>query len=90
MASDLGIVAEERLISIDELIEKIGSARVTEAFGAGTAAVINPIGKINYNGKDYVINDNKTGYWTKRFYETLTGIQYGELEDRYGWVYKVE
>jgi len=90
MAGDLGIMAEERLISIDELVEGIESGNVIEAFGAGTAAVISPIGKIAYKKKEYVINHNETGYWTKRFYDTLTGIQYGELEDAYGWVYKVE
>ncbi|UCE51560.1 MAG: branched-chain amino acid aminotransferase [Desulfobacterales bacterium] len=89
MAGDLGILAEERLISIEKLVEGIESGMVTEAFGAGTAAVISPIGKIGYKDEEYVINNNATGYWTKRFYDTLTGIQYGELEDKYGWVYKV-
>lgn len=90
MASDMGIEAEERLISIEELAAGIDSGQVSEAFGAGTAAVISPIGKIAYKNEEHVINHNETGFWTKRFYDTLTGIQYGELEDRYGWVYKVE
>ena len=90
MAGDLGIVAEERLISIEELVEGIASRMVTEAFGAGTAAVISPIGNIGYKDKEYIINNNETGYWTRRFFDTLTGIQYGELDDRYGWVYRVE
>jgi branched-chain amino acid aminotransferase len=90
MAQDLGISPEERLISIEELAEGIESGKVTEAFGAGTAAVISPIGKIAFQNKEYVISHNETGYWTRKFYDTLTGIQYGELEDAYGWVYKVE
>jgi branched-chain amino acid aminotransferase len=90
MASDMGIGAEERLISIEELVAGIVSGTVSEAFGAGTAAVISPIGKIAYENEEYVINNNETGFWTKRFYDTLTGIQYGELKDTYGWVYKVQ
>ena len=90
MAGDLGIMAEESLITIEELVDGIESGMVTEAFRAGTAAVISPIGKIGYKNKEYVINNNVTGRWTRRFYDTLTGIQYGELEDKYGWVYIVQ
>jgi len=90
MAGDLGIETEERLISIDEIVEGIESGRVTEIFGAGTAAVISPVGRINYNDKEYIVNNNETGCWAKKFFDTLTGIQYGELEDKYGWVYKVK
>jgi branched-chain amino acid aminotransferase len=89
MADDLGIQAEERLISIDEVVDGIKSGRVSEAFGAGTAAVISPVGRINFGDREYVINHNRTGHWTQRFFDTLTGIQYGEIEDTYGWVYKV-
>jgi branched-chain amino acid aminotransferase len=89
LAGDLGIEAQERPISIEELIEGIESGRVTEAFGAGTAAVVSPVGRLNYDNKEYIISRNETGYWTKRFFDTLTGIQYGELEDKHGWVHKV-
>lgn len=90
MADDLGIETEEKLISIDEIVEGIKHGKVTEIFGAGTAAVISPVGRINYNDKEYIVNNNKTGYWAKKFFDTLTGIQYGELEDKYGWAYKVK
>jgi len=89
MADDLEIETEERLIPIGEIVEGIESGRVTEIFGAGTAAVISPVGRINYNDKEYIVNNNETGYWAKKFFDTLTGIQYGGLEDKYGWVYKV-
>jgi branched-chain amino acid aminotransferase len=89
MAENLGIQAEERLISIDEVVRAIKSGKLTEAFGAGTAAVINPVGRINYHDQEYVINCNKIGAWTRKFYDTITGIQNGELKDEYGWIYKV-
>jgi branched-chain amino acid aminotransferase len=89
MAPDLGIEPVERPVAIDELIEGVESGSVTEVFGAGTAAVISPVGKITYDDKTYVINENRTGPWTEKFYDTLTGIQYGDIEDNYGWVHVV-
>ena len=89
LAEELDIAVEERLISIDEIVAGIASGKLTEAFGSGTAAAISPVGTICYKDKDYVINNNKTGVWTQKFYDILIGMQYGELEDKYGWVYKV-
>jgi branched-chain amino acid aminotransferase len=90
LAPELGIQAEERKISIAEVIDGIQSGKLSEVFGAGTAAVISPIGKIAYQGRDYVTNDNRTGTWAQKFYDTLTGIQYGEIPDKHGWVYRVD
>jgi branched-chain amino acid aminotransferase len=89
LADDAGIKPEERMVAVDELVEGILSGKVTEIFGAGTAAVISPVGRINYQDEEYIVNNNETGYWARKFFDTLTGIQYGELQDRYGWVYKV-
>lgn len=90
MAAGLGIEPVEEKITIDELAAGIDAGRVTEVFGAGTAAVISPVGKINYNNKEYVLNNNQTGPWAQKFFDTLTGIQYGESEDKYNWVHKVK
>jgi len=90
LAKDLDIEPVERKISIEEIIKGIESGKVTEIFGAGTAAVISPVGKLNYKGKEYVVNNNKTGQWSQKFFDTLTGIQYGELEDKHNWVYTVK
>lgn len=90
LAPDLGIRAEERRIAVDEVIAGIASGRVSEIFGAGTAAVISPVGKIGFAGRDHVINDNRTGPWAKKFFDTLTGLQYGDLEDKRGWIHVVK
>ena len=37
-------------------------------------------------GEEVIINDFKTGDLTQKLYDTLTGIQWGRLEDKYGWV----
>jgi branched-chain amino acid aminotransferase len=90
LAPELGIRCEERRIAIDEVVEGIASGRVSEIFGAGTAAVISPVGKIGYRGTDYIIDGGRTGPWARKLFDTLTGIQYGELEDRHGWIYTVQ
>jgi branched-chain amino acid aminotransferase len=90
LAPDMGIEPEERTIPIDEILEGIDSGKVTEIFGAGTAAVISPVGIISYKDKEFIINNNETGPWSQKFFDTLTGIQYGELPDRYNWVHRVK
>ena len=90
LAPNLGIPVEERRITIEEVIGGIHSGKLSEIFGAGTAAVISPVGKIGYQGKDYVVDDNRTGIWAQKFFDTLTGIQYGEILDQHGWVYQVK
>lgn len=57
----------------------------SEAFCTGTAAVISPIGRIEYRGKTYTFNDNKPGEATLKLYDLLTGIQTGKYEDPFGW-----
>lgn len=88
LAPDLGLEVEERQIGIDEVTEGIRSGRLTEAFGAGTAAVISPFGRIHYKDTDYKICD-VTGPVARKLFDTLTAIQGGELPDKHGWVYKV-
>ena len=86
LARDWGYPVEERLISIDELIEAVGNGKVEEVWGTGTAAVVSPVGELSYQGKDYVINGGQIGALTQRFYDELTGIQWGEREDTHGWI----
>ena len=80
-----GIPAEERLLSVDELIGAAESGKLEEAFGTGTAAVISPIGELAYQGKKYTVNDFKIGTVAQKLYDELTGIQWGTKPDPFGW-----
>jgi len=82
---DNGYEVEERLISVDELKEAVENGTLEEAWGCGTAAVISPIGTLGIDGREYVVNNNKIGATSKWLYDTLTGIQWGTVEDKYGW-----
>lgn len=90
LASILGLKAEERRISIDEVIEGIEKGKLKECFGTGTAAVISPVGKIFYRGREYLINQGQTGEIAKRLFDYLTGLQYGEIEDPFKWTLILE
>jgi len=83
IASDLGLKVERRPVPVEELAE------FDETGACGTAAVISPICRIDDpgSGKSYqYCRDGNPGPWTMKLYETLTGIQYGDIEDRYGWI----
>ena len=84
-----GYEVEERLLSIDELLSAMKTGALEEAFGCGTAAVISPIGELMYNGEKYAVSGGKIGATTQMLYDTLTGIQWGKVEDTFGWVYKI-
>jgi branched-chain amino acid aminotransferase len=89
IAPNLGIETQEKMIPIEELCQGITEGRVTEMFGAGTAAVVSPIGKLNVDDREYVINNDQTGPWSKKIYQELTAIQYGEKPDPKNWVYRI-
>ena len=84
-----GYKVHEEHFSIDFLMKAARERRVQEAFGTGTAAVISPIGELFYKGDKQIINDFKTGAITQKLYDTLTGIQYGKVEDSFGWTQEV-
>ena len=85
----LGYEVEERLLSVDELVEAMENGSLEEAWGCGTAAVVSPIGKLAYGDKEYVIGGGKIGEVTQKLYDILTGIQWGKQEDLFNWVYKI-
>ena len=80
VAEDLGLKVERRPIPEEEL------ETFEEAGACGTAAVISPISYIDdlETGKRYDFGE-KPGPISKKLFDTLRGIQYGEIEDKHGW-----
>ena len=87
---DRGYKVTERLISIDELAEAMKNGTLEEAWGCGTAAVVSPIGKLEYKGEIFTVNDGSIGKVTQELYDTLTDIQWGRTEDTYGWIVPID
>jgi len=89
LAKDWGVTVEERKISVDELYQAHAEGKLEEAFGSGTAAVVSPIGEFNWAGKSIIVSEGKIGAFAQKLYDELTGIQYGFVADRFGWVTEV-
>ncbi|WKZ31688.1 MAG: branched-chain amino acid aminotransferase [Thermodesulfobacteriota bacterium] len=89
IARDWGLKVSERKISIDEVFAASEKGSLKEAFGTGTAAVISPVGEIHHQGASITINRGETGPLSKRIYDHITGLQYGEIEDKRGWIYTI-
>ena len=85
MCKHLGYEVEERKISVDELIAAAKDGSLEEVYGTGTAAVISPVGKLRYMDDVMVIGDGNIGELSQKLYDTLTGIQWGILDDPFGW-----
>ena len=85
-----GFDVEERLLSIDELADALENGKLEEAWGCGTAAVVSPIGELCYKGVKYPVNNGEIGETTQMLYDTLTGIQWGKLEDTFGWTHPIK
>ena len=83
------IPVEERKISIDELIESYEAGKLEEIFGTGTAAVISPVGLMQYKDRVIEIGEYSEDSLAMRVYDYLTGIQYGEKPDIVGWTLEI-
>ncbi len=82
IAKDMGLIIEQRHVEISEL------GTFEEAGACGTAAVISPISLIHDRETEIVYQiskDGEPGKWSKKLYEFLTGVQFGEIEDKFNW-----
>ena len=85
-----GLKVSEKRITIQEVADAYDAGKLQEVFGTGTAAVISPVGTLKWGDKVMTINNNKIGEISQKLYDTMTGIQYGKIEDKFNWVYKLK
>jgi branched-chain amino acid aminotransferase len=88
IAKDEGIKTEVRKVSVKEIVEAAKNGSLKEMFGAGTAAVVSPIGAFGYKGEDYDLPELEDSY-ASRLKKRITDIQYNRAEDKFGWRYPV-
>lgn len=90
LAKDRGLDVQQRKVSIAEVREGVESGEIVEMFACGTAAVIVPIAAFKAQG--YTIGDPEApaGELTMSLREELTGIQYGKVADRHGWLTRLD
>lgn len=85
IAKDLGISIEERKIGVTELIQAFQTKTITEAFGAGTAAVTVPISLVHIDKEDYILPDYNEHSIMNKLKKDLDAMRYGKENDRYDW-----
>ena len=83
-----GIKVEEKTVLVSELVEASKNGTLKEVFGAGTAAVVNPIVGFSYKDVYYELPKIEKSF-AKQLKETITNIQYKLEEDTFGWTVKV-
>ncbi len=85
LAADMGYGVEQRPIPLEELRDFV------ETGACGTGAIITPIESITLRGEEIVfLKDGKPGPHCTALYKELTGIQFGEKPDNYGWTKEIK
>jgi len=85
---DHGYKVEERLISIDELTDAYDKGKLKEVFGAGTAAIVAKIDKLDINDKIMTFDTEsfKIADFVKKY---INDLRKGKIEDKYNWIEKI-
>jgi len=89
LVKEMGYAVEERPLSIQEVYEAHEAGELEEVFGTGTAAVISPVGALNWNDRVIEINEGRMGELSQKLYDRITAIQYGKEPDKHGWIEKI-
>ncbi|MCM3742957.1 branched-chain amino acid aminotransferase [Sporosarcina luteola] len=84
------VPVSERKISMDEIRAAYDEGQLEEVFGTGTAAVISPVGELNWDGYKMVVNNCETGPLAKRLFDTLSNIQAGNEADPFNWIMELK
>ncbi len=89
LAEANNIPIEVRRVSVQEIVDAANAGTLKEIFGAGTAAVINPIQGFGYKGEKYEL-PKLTDTYASFFKNKLMKIQYNLDKDEFGWRYLVK
>jgi branched-chain amino acid aminotransferase len=82
------IEVEVRPVLVSELVEAAKNGNLKEIFGAGTAAVVNPIKGFSYKEEYFELPKIENSI-AAQLKEKLTNIQHKLAEDTFGWTVKV-
>ncbi|AYF97121.1 branched-chain amino acid aminotransferase [Protaetiibacter intestinalis] len=89
LGRDRGYTVEQRPVSITEWRDGAASGEIVEAFACGTAAVITPISEIKAESFGIRMPEVEDRV-SLSLRDELTGIQYGRVEDRHGWLHRLD
>lgn len=89
LLKDWGYEVVEGKLAVEDLMKASREGKLEEVFGTGTAAVVSPVKKLDYEDQTAQIGHGEIGPLTQKLYDTLTGIQWGRIPDTKGWIVPV-
>ncbi|MCD7837620.1 MAG: branched-chain amino acid aminotransferase [Clostridiales bacterium] len=89
LCKDWGYEVIEGKLPIADVMKAAREGKLEEVFGTGTAAVVSPVKELRWKDEVAYISGGKIGPLTQKLYDTLTGIQWGKIEDTKGWTVEV-
>ena len=89
LLKDWGYEVIEGKLAIEDVMKAGHDGTLEEVFGTGTAAVVSPVKELTWKNDSVNIGDGNIGPLTQKLYDTLTGIQWGKIEDTKNWTVKV-
>lgn len=89
IARDLGMTVSERDLTVDELLERAAKPG-TEAALSGTAAVLTPVGRLIRRNQVHSVGNGESFEKTLTLRKALNEVQWGQAEDRHGWLTPVK
>ena len=88
LLDEMGLMVEERPLSIDEIMEAYKSGELREVFGTGTAATVSPIKELRY--KDFVMHFDVSKWEVMPSVKSrLDDIRTSRAPDKFGWMVKI-
>ncbi|HKH08578.1 MAG TPA: branched-chain amino acid aminotransferase [Agromyces sp.] len=90
LATDRGHPVERRTVSLEEWRSGAASGDIVGAFACGTAAVVVPIGRLLGTDFEIVHAGPEASALALSLRQELTDIQYGRVEDRHGWLTRLD
>ena len=88
VAASWGVEVEERRVTVEEIVEGLRSGKVTDAFGAGTAATIAQIASIGFRDERFTLPPVEDRTISNKIKNYLNDLKAGEVEDTRGWLLK--
>ena len=88
LAKREGIAVDVRPIFVDEIVTAVKNGTLKEIFGAGTAAVVNPIIGFSYQDVYYELQKLENSF-ALDLKAKLTNIQHKLADDTFNWTVKV-
>ena len=88
LAKKENIDVEERIITVDELLESSKTGELKEIFGTGTAVVVLPIKAFGYQSNDYEL-PKVDDSWSSMLKKKLMDIQYDKSSEFDKWKLKI-